>query len=728
MSKNWRGEISFPVGEIYRARLARRITTQAILAEQVGIRREIVVDAEKGKHISAEHAKAISNLLNLDLSNYLKEEDYGGLFGRNLEIMQILRAMDSPGPVRYIVLGGPGIGKTACTQAVANVARAAERYPAQRMWFVGLGTANSAESAKVLIAMALGLDPATTTFEDALQVLRERPGLLILDNLETPWEGDTERLVEILDLIFREAPKVAILGSMRGRESPPAAWTTKVLLAPLSVGASSTMFRSIATLIAQRDPHLGYFLRVLGGMPLAIKLVAQRAEPYQSLARYWEEWNERDSGIALAANPDLPEGRETSVLRSVEFSLRSSRLAESGRRLFRLLGRAPAGMALRDCGSLLGLEARSAERQLLAVGLAEPRADRLDLLPPVRDAAGLLMPLGLDEEVQWCSYYIRLVNDHGPLIGRKGGREAAAMLAPEIANLESALLFSAGPAPHAIDLLATAPDAISGIAKLVSYTGYSTSNILNDLARSFEHRSDFARMAQCLTQDADHAVRRSEFERAEKIYRRTMPIFLQLDDMAAVAHCLEWLSDAARERRDYKSAKMLCADAIAMYNDAIECGQLMNGIDGTGTELGLADAYWSSGELSRFESHWDQAEQHYQTALSIFERYHSLRGKANCARGLAYVLLGRADHARAMTEFLSALNIYEEIGLPLALGHCHYGIGKIYHIKEEFQTAQHHYEIALKLFKQVRNARYVENCHARAAAARQSAPITDEQS
>ena len=155
MSKNWRGEISFPVGEIYRARLARRITTQAILAEQVGIRREIVVDAEKGKHISAEHAKAISNLLKLELSKYLKEEDYGGLFGRNLEIMQILRAMDSPGPVRYIVLGGPGIGKTACTQAVANVARAAERYPAQRMWFVGLGTANSAESAKVLISTAM---------------------------------------------------------------------------------------------------------------------------------------------------------------------------------------------------------------------------------------------------------------------------------------------------------------------------------------------------------------------------------------------------------------------------------------------------------------------------------------------------------------------------------------------------------------------------------------------
>ena len=727
MSKNWRGEISFPNGEIYKARLARRITTQAILAEQVGIRREIVIDAEKGKHISAEHAKAIAHYLKLELSNYLREEDYGGLFGRNIEILQIVRALDAGGPVRYLVLGGPGIGKTACTQAVANVARAAQRYQPSRTWFVGLGTANTADGAKVLILRALGLDPATSIFDDALQILRERPALLILDNLETPWENDSARLSEALDLIFRETPNLAILGSVRGRESPAAAWTAKLLLNPLSMGASSNMFRSIASLISARDPYLTPFLRVLGGMPLAIKLVAQRAEPYPTLARYWEEWNENESSIALVAIPGIPEGKETSVLKSVDFSLRSSRLGEAGRRLFRLLGRAPAGVAVRDCGSFLGLEARPAERQLLAVGLAEPLADRLDLLPPVRDAARQLTPLSADEEVQWCSFYLRLINDNGPVIGRKGGREAATMLIPEIANLESALRFSASPARGALGMLSATPNAISGMAKLIGYTGYGRSDLLMELAQSFENMGDLARTAQCLTQYADHAVRRAEYDKAEDIYRRSMPLFIQLGDKASAAHCLEWQSDAARERRNFADANALCSAAITLYQEAIGAGQIADGIDANKIELGLADALWSRAELCRFESHWDLAELSYNAANSIFEECHSVRGQANCIRGLAYVHLGRADYARAMTGFLRALKIYDEIGLPLGFGHCHYAIGKIYHLNEEFELARQHYELAMKIYRQIRNAPQADACGARVLAARQGVPIGDEQ-
>ena len=72
MTKNWRGEIAFPVGEIGRARLAKGITTQGLLAEHVRIRREVVIDAEKGKHISPEHAQAIALGLGLEPSRHLQ--------------------------------------------------------------------------------------------------------------------------------------------------------------------------------------------------------------------------------------------------------------------------------------------------------------------------------------------------------------------------------------------------------------------------------------------------------------------------------------------------------------------------------------------------------------------------------------------------------------------------------------------------------------------------------
>ena len=99
--------------------------------------------------------------------------------------------------------------------------------------------------------------------------------------------------------------------------------------------------------------------------------------PDNDLRELWEEWQRRR--VALITHPDLPpEQRRTSLARSLDLSWRSPRLRDEGRRLFRLLGQLPAGIADADRAALLGDAAAEAARQLRAVGIAFAR-DRMRL-------------------------------------------------------------------------------------------------------------------------------------------------------------------------------------------------------------------------------------------------------------------------------------------------------------------------------------------------------------
>lgn len=133
------------------------------------------------------------------------------------------------------------------------------------------------------------------------------------------------------------------------------------------------------------DPHLPRFMTALGGIPLAIELVAARAHGRTSLAPLWAQWTR--IGAALAAKPGSDAGRLTSLPHSIELSLASSRLTAIARRLFCLLGQLPAGLTAEDRNELLGDDGFDGEEALLRIGLAVERNGRLDLLPPIRDYA-----------------------------------------------------------------------------------------------------------------------------------------------------------------------------------------------------------------------------------------------------------------------------------------------------------------------------------------------------
>ncbi len=210
---------------------------------------------------------------------------------------------------------------------------------------------------------AIGLDPAGTSFQAALSHLARAPALLVLDNLETPWEQDRPAVQDAVEALAT-TPNVSILASLRGGAPPSAPrWSQPPAPLPrLPDDAARKLFLELAPSAAAYPAYLDRFLTALAGIPLAVELVALRAAGGTPLPELWAEWQRR--GTALAADPDLPQHRLTSLHRSLDLSWSSPRLREPGRRLFGLLGMLPAGIADEDRAALMPEEGVEAARQL----------------------------------------------------------------------------------------------------------------------------------------------------------------------------------------------------------------------------------------------------------------------------------------------------------------------------------------------------------------------------
>src|SRR6202020_1356924 len=99
--------------------------------------------------------------------------------GRDTEIAGLVATLTAPRPGAMVVLGGPGIGKTTLTRAVATHPDLAARF-AERRWFVPLETASDDASLRKALMLAVGGNPADpAAFDHALTALGTGPALLV---------------------------------------------------------------------------------------------------------------------------------------------------------------------------------------------------------------------------------------------------------------------------------------------------------------------------------------------------------------------------------------------------------------------------------------------------------------------------------------------------------------------------------------------------------------------
>jgi hypothetical protein len=130
--------------------------------------------------------------------------------GRKSELKDIVEilAHDSP---RVAILGGGGMGKTSLARAVLHHPDIAKKFESR--YFVSAESATNSIELAALIGLHLGLDPGKDLTKYVVQYFsRKPPCLLILDNLETPWEpihsrGGVEELLSLLT----DVPHLALI-------------------------------------------------------------------------------------------------------------------------------------------------------------------------------------------------------------------------------------------------------------------------------------------------------------------------------------------------------------------------------------------------------------------------------------------------------------------------------------------------------------------------------------
>jgi tetratricopeptide (TPR) repeat protein len=601
-------------------------------------------------------------------------------------------------------------------------------------WLASLEAASNAHDFEVAVLRAIGLDPAVAGFEAAIARLAERPSLLILDNLETPWEGDR---VEVESRLARLAqiPGITLLASFRGVDAVLGVeWTIEREVNALKDTVAKTLFLGIATEISPNDSHLDLLLNELGGVPLAIILVAARARPFSTLFDIWAEW--KASGVELARRTGVNLSRLNSVPHSIEFSLRSPRISSPGHRLFRLLGVLPAGLSSSDRVELMEHEHFEAASELLATRLAFERAGRLMMLPPIRDYARRFCPPAQIEAVTWCSHYLSLATEFGSWLWTSKGGRAIDRLVPEWPNVEAALCVA--PERHMTD---RATDSLLGVSRLLATTGIGSPESIEALAREAESVDEKQGAAQCMWSLGDIALYRSDNDKARHQYERAMTLFERtgnapgsvlglarcerglaeialrttnfplavkglkkalsrfrlVNDSFGEAYCLEGLAEIALRRGEFDHAEKLFAEAKSIYGAA----DIM---------LGVANAMRGLAEVALRRKNYRVADEVFSKARQLYKEIRVELGEANCALYQADVALERFDSEDGASReilllaertYADMLSMFRRVADKLGQGNCFYGMGEVQRRLGNFDAARGRYREALALYQSI---------------------------
>ncbi len=204
--------------------------------------------------------------------------------------------------------------------------------------------------------------------------LERGPALLVLDNTETPWDGDrlpTEELLAQLAAV----PKLALVASIRGEQRPLGTpWREAIRVGPLDLPAAREAFLAVAGERYRNDPDLEWLLEAVDRLPLAVTLLAYQAEGEPDLAGLRRRWTEERTNLLRR---DEGGQRLTDLEISLELSIQGPRMTEPARRLLSLLGVLPDGIARGDLPALLPKGSDAAAATLRKIGLALPDGPRL---------------------------------------------------------------------------------------------------------------------------------------------------------------------------------------------------------------------------------------------------------------------------------------------------------------------------------------------------------------
>ncbi|KAF8140921.1 hypothetical protein K438DRAFT_1879175 [Mycena galopus ATCC 62051] len=304
--------------------------------------------------------------------------------GRQAELAEVVQILTQDS-ARIVILGPGGIGKTSLAKAALHHPDVAAKYDC--CYFTSCESASTSIEVAAIISAHLDLKPGRDLTKQVLRCLAQKSSsLLILDNLETPWETEARSSVEELLSLLADIPQLALMVTMRGAERPAKVrWTRPFLmpLKPLSSEAALQTFEDIAD-----DSHepiiIKQLLSLTDNMPLAVALIAHLVD-YEGSSSVLNRWQTDKTSILSAGSS---RGSDMDV--SIRISLSSPRLISSpgAMDLLSLLAMLPDGLSDQELmGSLLPIpNVLACKTVLLGTSLAyTDDRRRVRSLVPIRE-------------------------------------------------------------------------------------------------------------------------------------------------------------------------------------------------------------------------------------------------------------------------------------------------------------------------------------------------------
>lgn len=598
--------------------------------------------------------------------------------GRDDEVRELANMLASGAQRAILIQGEPGIGKTELTKAIGHDKVIADHFGANR-WFVRLEAAVDAEAMEIAIISALGCDPQYG-FQAALSKLRGADSLLILNNLETPWLADQMLTVELLERLAM--PGVSLIASMRGTAFVARPHWKPHLLDVLPLKYATDLLASIAGPWVRDDPFADIFLNQLGGLPLAIDLVARRAYGGTSLAPLLEEWLK--IGTKFPKIPRVKEEPLTSLYRSIELAVGSCKEDSKTLYLFGVLGCLPAGLARHDLNALLKDDAFEAAELLKHVGLANERLERIDLLPPIREHARRNYSPSGDKADEWMNYFLGLAQQLNDNVGTPEGAKLLKRLQPEFNNVEQSLRRSVSKNPN--DNTLPALNAL----KSLSIQGKVATGAFRKLLKEYKSAGNFFMELKCVISDAAIDVFRGRFAEAKIKLEHVLEICERGADFDEniSAECHARLGVIAQIHADYEKMAWHLAQSSKIYE---EYGNLH--------DLSMNNFYFGSSLMDRWDH--EAAEEKLVDALRGFYKTGNLFGEASCVQHLGMLATRRLLFENALLFFQVSLNLFLSIGANYGEAICYLGIGEAYMHLEDYPAAEVHCKNASKIFEEI---------------------------
>ncbi|KAJ7278980.1 hypothetical protein C8J57DRAFT_1573985 [Mycena rebaudengoi] len=299
--------------------------------------------------------------------------------GREAELQDVVNILIQDS-AHIAILGAGGMGKTSLATAALHNPQVEAKYSHQ--YFVPCHSSPTCTELAVTIADHIGLEKGSNMAKKiAHHFAHAPPSLLILDNLETPWESLSSRseVEEFLSLLT-DVPHLGLMITLRGAERPSKVKWTKPFLAPLKPLSDVAAWQTFIEVAddSHDDASIKALLELTGNLPLAVSLIASVAGS-EGCAQALSRWK-------LESTRMLSEGydQRSSLDISIMLSYTSSRMTPGAQELLSILSMLPDGLT--DQANLPIINILSCKTTLIQTSLAFVDQDlHLKVLVPIRE-------------------------------------------------------------------------------------------------------------------------------------------------------------------------------------------------------------------------------------------------------------------------------------------------------------------------------------------------------